>query len=398
MCTTVRKQFPHHTASHVEPRSVQAHHFRAFKMKERYSSEYPSSSFADPHPLRTDEDWNATHPDQSGASLSLSGQESLPTYNVDPTKEGHHPPSVCSNQTGLNLPGAAIPDNLAANGYGLTVPGTSVNHMLNETSRARGKTAASPADDDPNLLSETIARQNRWSQHAGIGLSRVRKALRQVARPRERSVSEMRSITIAALEASILPVPANERSIRNPPPPVPDEHTISSIIASQRTATIASCGTLNGQGGPPTTSIQGADQPVKSAEDWRTDVLLSFCEYLYPRGQLSDRKRVEKIQISIQRIKVGKNLNDPNDPDIRQPCTGRLRPWVQASKERGTPWWHPPVSFPSSSAAILRALPVGALLSELQWRACDQCFLATGEILPRRSDTLCATCYCDPSL
>jgi hypothetical protein len=61
-------------------------------MKERYSSEYPSSSFADPHPLRTDEDWNATHPDQSGASLSLSGQESLPTYNVDPTKEEAIPP------------------------------------------------------------------------------------------------------------------------------------------------------------------------------------------------------------------------------------------------------------------------------------------------------------------
>jgi hypothetical protein len=280
----------------------------------------------------------------------------------------------------------------------LTVPGTSVIHMLNVPSRARGKTAASPADDDPNLLSETIARQNRWSQHAGIGLSRVRKALRQVARPMERSVSKTRSIKTAALEASILPVPANERSTRNPSLSVLDEHTISSIIASQRTATTASYGTLSGRGGPPTTSLRGADQPVKSAEDWRTDVLLSFCEYLYPRGQLTDRNRVEKIQTSIQRIKVGKNLNDPNDPDIRQQCTGRLRPWVAASKDRGTPWWHPPLFLPSSPAAILRALPVEALPSELQWRACEQCFLATGEILPRRSDTLCATCYCNPSL
>ena len=127
-------------------------------MKERYSSEYPSSSFADPHPLCTTEYWNATDPDQSGASLSLSGQESLLTYEVDPPKQDHHPPSVCSNQTGLDLPGAAIPDNLAANGYGVTVPGTSVIHMLNVPSQARGKTAASPADDDSNLLSETIAR------------------------------------------------------------------------------------------------------------------------------------------------------------------------------------------------------------------------------------------------
>lgn len=259
MCTTVRRQLPHHTVSHVEPHSVQTHHFRAFKIKERYSSEYPSSSFADPHPLCTNEYWNATYPDQSGASLSLSGQESLLTYDVDPSKQDHHLPSVCSNQTGLNLPGAAIPDNLVAKGYGLTVPGASAIHMLNVPSRARGETA-SPADDDPNLLPETIARQNRWSQHAGIGLSRVRKALRQVARPRERSVSEMRSITTAALEASIPPVPANELSIRNPSPPVPDEHTISSIIASQRNATIASYGTLSGQGGPAPNSLQGGMQ------------------------------------------------------------------------------------------------------------------------------------------
>lgn len=206
----------------------------------------------------------------------------------------------------------------------------------------------------------------------------------------------MRSITTAAWKASFLPVSMNERSTRNPSLSVLDEHIISSIIASQRTATIASCGTLSGQSGPLLmTSLRGADQPVKSAEDWWTNVLLSFCEYLYPRGQLSDRNRVGRIQISIQRIKVGKNLDDL---DTRKRCTEELRPWVQASKERGTPRWHPPVSFPSSSAAILRALPVGTLPFDYHWRACEQCFFATGEILPRRSDTLCATCYCDPSL
>jgi hypothetical protein len=379
-------------------------------MKDQYGTAYSFFSFTDSRPLSEITDWNALPPGGSETSFSHFNQRvsstvstnatSLFACDVDATKQDNSSPSICTDQAHPNPPGAATLGNLAADRYGLTVPGTPVVQMSDVTSQARGTTAASsPAANDPNMLSVTNARQNRWSLHAGIGLSRVRKALRQGISPKARSSSEMRSITTAALEASFLPIPANERSIRNPPPPVPDEHTISSIIASQRTATIASCGTLSGQSGPLLmTSLRGADQPVKSAEDWRTDVLLSFCEYLYPREQLPDRNRVGKIQISIQRIKVGKNLNDPNDPDIRQQCTGRLRPWVAASKDRGTPWWHPPLFLPSSPAAILRALPVEALPSELQWRACEQCFLATGEILPCRSDTLCATCYCNPSL